>query len=450
MSSLGGILDSSLSALFAARVGMSTVSHNIANANTPGFSRQETLLAARQPQLLTYGAIGRGVGVDGVRRLTDSFLVANQRLQSARLGGYAQVDSALQEIEGIFGPIDGDHLGEALDRFFAAWSDLTTPSVDPTPRVAVAGAARALVADLRSMQANLGDVARDLDRRIETEVAGLNELLRQVAEINGQVLSAEIGGQSGNDLRDRRDLLLDRIAAMARVDAVERDDGTVDVIVAGRTLVTRSHAEQLDLQWSKTAGTPELSVVTAQSRKEIELPEGELAGLFAARDEQVGDVRQRLDGLARLIIDRVNELHVQGRADGGSGRLFFVGSDAATIDLNPDLADDPTLIATSRSGLSGDNDLAREIAALGGEGADSLTATYRALLGEVASRRGRFAFLLESQQATVESVQARIESVRGVSLDEEGANLMRYQQSYDAAARVITTLQEMFDTLLEM
>lgn len=449
MSTLGGIMDTSLGAMFAARVALATVGHNIANVNTEGFSRQEAVIVSRRPLLATYGALGRGVGVETVRRLTDDFLLRNLRLQAARQGGYAQVDAALQEIEGIMGSVQNDHLGAALGRFFAAWEDLATPPSDPAHKAAVASAARALVADLHATRNNLDDLARTLDRSLQDEVAGLNDLLSQVAQLNEQVLAAEMGGQSGNDLRDKRDLLVGRISAAVRCEAVEREDGTVDVIVSGRTLVTRDRFQPLELEWSRTV-EPHLSVVTSDTRIEIAVPEGRLQGLFAARDEQVGDVRARLDALAAEVIAQVNALHVQGRSEAGTGQLFFVGEDAATIELAPELAARSELIATSRSGIAGDNDLALAIAGLGEEDGESLPDVYRELLGEVAARRGRFQFLLESQQDMVAAIESRLASARGVSLDEEGASLVMYQQSFDAAARVITTVQEMYETLLDM
>ena len=137
------------------------------------------------------------------------------------------------------------------------------------------------------------------------------------------------------------------------------------------------------------------------------------------------------------------------------GLVFFVGDTAHTLNINPAILDNYNLIATSRSGLEGDNDLALEIARLpdeplDGEGSATMRDQYRALVVGLASERSRFEFLVQNQENMVAAVTARLESVRGVSLDEEGANLVRYQNSYEAAARVITAVQDMFDTLISM
>lgn len=455
MSSLISIMDTSLAALFSARVSMQTVGHNIANVNTPGFSRQEVLQAARRPVRFTYGTIGRGVEVLGIRRLTDQFLLANRRVQSSSLGSYSEVDSALREVEAIFGSVENDHLGETLNAFFGAWNELASPPADPSQKFSVLSAAENLIADFRAMDGALNDLQRSLQASLQNEVDVLNHLLDQVAHLNGQLLSAAGVGTAANDLMDQRDLLLDEIATLGRIRVVEREDQTVDVIMGGRTMVTRDHVTKLETVWQERSGGYRLALVTMGNRIEISPEEGKLQGMVASLDDHVQKARDQLDGLARMLAQRVNALHVQGRTEWGSGLIFFTGDSAATLAINPAIMDNPDLIATSRSGVEGDNDLALEIARLpheplNGEGSLTLLDSYRTVLVDLASQRSRFEFLVESQQNVVAAATARLESVRGVSLDEEGARMLQYQHAYDAAARVITTVQEMYETLINM
>jgi flagellar hook-associated protein 1 FlgK len=455
MSSLISIMDTSLAALFSARVSMQTVGHNIANVNTPGFSRQEVLQAARKPVRFTYGAIGRGVEVLGIRRLTDQFLLANRRVQSSSLGSYTEVDSTLREVEAIFGSVENDHLGDTLTAFFGAWNELASPPADPSQKFSVLSAAENLVADFHAMDDSLNDLQQSLETALQGEVIHLNNLMEQVAHLNGELLSGTNVGTAANDLMDQRDLLLDEIATMGRIRVVEREDRTVDVIMGGRTMVTRDHVTRLETVWQPQAGGRRLSLVTMGNRIEVALDEGKLEGMVSSLENHVQKAREQLDGLARLVAERVNALHVQGRTDWGSGLIFFTGDSAATLDINPAIQDNPDLIATSRSGVEGDNDLALEIARLpqqplDGEGSLTLMDSYRTILVDLASQRSRFEFLVESQQNVVAAATARLESVRGVSLDEEGARMLQYQHAYEAAARVITTVQEMYDTLINM
>ena len=282
----------------------------------------------------------------------------------------------------------------------------------------------------------------------------MNRLLQQVGEMNGQIMAAETGGQPANDLRDQRDQLVNEISRIAAVTVEERDDGSVDLILNGRTVVTRSSVQEFSTTLTETDSGYRIGVVTSGNLWNVELPEGSLQGLLSSRDEVVDDVRGKLDELARTIISSVNDLHVQGQTGSSNGLLFFTGDNLHNIEINPMLVDDPSLVATSRSGEEGDADVAHEIAAL----ADSVVPgtgltigdAYRGVVTNVASRRASFEFLVENQQASVQAVEAKIASVSGVNIDEEAANMVRYQNTYNAAARVISTVQEMFDSLINM
>jgi flagellar hook-associated protein 1 FlgK len=455
MSSLGSILDTSLSALLATRAALGTVAHNIANANTPGYSRQEVLLGTNQPARYSYGQLGRGVRIQDIRRLTDRFLLDNHRAQSSRLADYAQVDGTLKEIEAILGSVDSDPLGQAMNDFFNAWSELATPPADSTMKQAVVSTARSLVTQFHALTDSIDDLQESLSLTLQSDLAQFNALLQQLGELNQHILAAEAGSGTANDLRDQRDALIGQIAELAKVSVLEREDGTVDLIMAGRTLVTRNQVQTLRAQ--RSGSQEQLNVVlrTADSGQLVTLAEGKLAGALAAQNEHVQPLRSRLDELASLIVQKVNELHVQGRSHGQTGQLFFTGDSARDIQVSAVLLEDPERVATSRSGLSGDTDIAREIAdlaqaPLAGEGSGSLIDSYRTFLTDLATRRARYEFLIENQQNVVSALQSRLESVRGVSLDEEGANMVQLQNAYEAAAKVVSAVQEMFDTLLDM
>ena len=204
MPRLESIMENSLSAMFAAQAGLATVSHNIANANTPGYSRQQAVLSSRRPLVLTFGSIGQGVEVANIRRIQDEFLLANLRKQTSRSASYSMTDSTLYEIETILGSVDNDHLGDALNSFFSAWSDLANPPQDPGLKTFVLSQAQSLVADFQAINQSLDDVATGIELAVQAEIAGLNDRLAQVAALNKQVMAAEIGGPEANDLRDRR------------------------------------------------------------------------------------------------------------------------------------------------------------------------------------------------------------------------------------------------------
>ncbi len=181
-----------------------------------------------------------------------------------------------------------------------------------------------------------------------------------MAQLNEQIMLAEGPGDSANDLRDRRDILLQDIASMASIDIVDRGDGTVDVVMAGRSVVVRDAAQELEMI---TDDKGELQLASGVRGFVLELQGGSIAGKLQALEKDVRGTITKLDDFAAEMIERVNALHTQGRTAGGSG-LQFSRQRAADMAVTP-ARGDPSLLATSRSGLSGDADLAREIAALG-------------------------------------------------------------------------------------
>jgi flagellar hook-associated protein 1 FlgK len=267
-------------------------------------------------------------------------------------------------------------------------------------------------------------------------------------------MSTEIGGQPANDLRDQRDYLVNELSGIAAAQVIERSDGSLDVILNGRTMVTRGDHQSFTTTYRETSHGYKMVVVTGGSFNEVLLPDVRLKGLLESRDVHVTNVRRQLDGVARLLIDSVNALHVQGSTGHSSGMMFFTGNSMHTIAVNPALIENPMLVATSRSGEMGDADIAMAIAALAdsSELGTGLTVSdrYRGVLIDIASKRHSYEFLVENQARGVSAVQSKIASVTGVSIDEEAANMIRYQNTYNAAAKLISTVQSLYDSLISM
>ncbi|MFT5234404.1 MAG: flagellar hook-associated protein 1 FlgK [Candidatus Krumholzibacteriia bacterium] len=455
MPGLNSIMDSGLSALFAAQAGLATTGHNISNANTRGYNRQLVQFSARRPALTPYGAIGQGVEVQNIRRIQDEYLVNNMRVQQSRLQDFAQTDGTLYEIEAILGSVDNDHLGNAMTKFFDSWNALAQPPINTNLKANVISAAQTLVTDFHSINGSLDNLEKEIESSIQAEISNLNGMLAAVGEMNKQIMGAEAGGGMANDMRDQRDQLITEISKIADVSTLERDDGSIDLILAGRTMVARDQVTELATDYRKTDHGYELLVVTGSNKAEVRLSPGRLQGLMNSRDVQVNDVREGLNKVAAQVIEEVNSLHTQGRTNASSGLAFFTGTDMHTIEINNALLNDNDLVATGRTSDLGDNTLALELANLAamsafGEDEKTIGDNYRTLLVGVASDRSSFQFMVENQANVVASLETRIASVSGVSLDEEGANMVRYQNSYNAAARIISTVQQMYDTLLNM
>ncbi|PID79871.1 flagellar hook-associated protein FlgK, partial [bacterium DOLZORAL124_64_63] len=398
---------------------------------------------------------GRGVEITGVRRIQDEFLLGNLRVQTARLASFTEIDSALYEVEAILGSVDNDHLGDALNNFFNSWNALGQPPINSSLKQDVISSALSLVNDFHSINDSLDDLEANIEKDIQLEIGNLNQLLDGVAEMNQQIMSAEASGVEANDLRDQRDLLITQISEIAEVSVHEREDGSKDIILAGRTMVARDNVTHFASTYTETSNGYKMTIVTQGHSQEVRLSPGKLEGLMTSRDVHIADVRDRLDSLAANLVTQVNGLHTQGRTSTSSGVAFFSGDSMHTIAVNPALENNPAMVATGTTNAEGDNTIALAIAALGEAGSGqshglSVGDEYRSLLTVVASKRSSYEFSVESQQNVVETLKTKMASVSGVSLDEEGANMIKFQNSYNAAARMISTVQKMYDTLINM
>lgn len=447
-------LDVAISGMFVSQLATQVVNHNIANANNPGYSRQALRIGSNHPLTMSFGTLGRGARSMGVARSQNAFLQQQVVDQRALLGSYDSMDETLRSIESILGSMGDDRIGSAMNDFFAAWSDLATPPLDDGKRTAVVKQAEQLVMQFNEIDKSLSTLERDTRQTYDAYVGEVNLILEQVANLNGQIVASTVGEQLPHDLIDQRTQLLDRLSEITRFDTVERGDGTADVIVEGRTLVTRSEFNPLRVQeFAQPDGSAgRRAVFGGRDPVAVGFRAGALSGYQEVTNALIPRLRQQLDELAGQLVSQVNALHQQGVTESGRGVALFTGSTAATIAVNSAVSNDVRLIATGRSGEAGDNELALAIAQLNttlqpGQ-TQTLSERYTALIVQVATERGTYDSLRLGQQSIVEATRARLESEKGVNLDEELANLLLYQRTYEANARVVRVVDEMLDTLV--
>ena len=449
-------LDVAISGMFVSGLATQVVNHNIANANTPGYSRQSLRIGSHDPLSTTFGAIGRGALSLGVDRAHNRFLQQQVVDQTALLGDYTAMDETLRSVEGVLGGLDNDHIRTALDQFFDAWQGLSLDTNSDGAREAVVGATSNLARQFNLIDDALAGLQRDARTTFETYVTDVNIMLAQVADLNGRIVAGTASGQRPNDLLDQRQQILDRIANDTRFTTIDRGDGTIDVLVEGRAVVTRSHVNELRVEevQGPTGDPIQRAVFGGRNPVVVDFRAGALSGYQRMANDIVPGIRAELDALAAQIIDRVNALHEQGVTEQGTGVQLFSGSSASTMAINAAVQNNNRLIAAGRDGTAGDNTLAKDIANLGttiGEGRDrSIDDIYYTFIGQVANQRGLYDALLEGQESVVESARSRLESEKGVNLDEELANLVVYQRTYEANARVVRTVDEMLATLVNM
>jgi flagellar hook-associated protein 1 FlgK len=461
MSNIIGLLDLGRSALLTHQQAIHTTGHNIANVNTPGYTRQRVNIAANTPLDSTPGQIGNGVTSTEVQRIYDRYVSDQINAEQHELGRWEAQRSAMERVELTFDETVGFSLNLAMTEFWNAWQDLSNNPEGHTERVALISKSDALATAFNQMSKDLGQQQRDMDSRIQVAVGEINALAVEIAQLNQKISAAEIGGQNANDLRDQRDLRVKEISKMADVNAYEDGQGGVTLSIAdGRPLVEGPHvwslatqtnaAGHLDIVWTDSGGAT--TDITGSIRG------GKLKGWLEVRDTAIPDYLSRLDAMADGIITEVNILHTGGYdLNKLAGETFFSGTTAADIGINPNIQADPNRIAAASSvaGVPGDNSNAIAIsglqhASLMGGGTATYDDFYRALVTDVGNQIQTAVGYAEHQGVMVTNLENYRESISGVSLDEEMLNLVKFQHAYDAAAKLISTVDEMINTIMNM
>jgi flagellar hook-associated protein 1 len=442
-------LQTSLRGLLAQQRMLDTAGHNIANASTKGYSRQEVSLVAAPGLNIPAGGIvggsgahlGAGVDVQSYRRVRDQFVDLQYRAQNTNLGEWAARTKTLDRAELALNEPGENGINEQLAKFWEAWQQLSGSADNQALKQNLAERTNTLASSFKTVYDQIAltrDQAAaeyaDLARPAGAGDPGgeIAQIARDVAELNDTIKRFITSGDIPNDLLDRRDQLLDDLSEFGQISVEAQTDGTlnvsfVDKVTAGATydVVTGSTAT-----W---AGPPAGNAWS---------PGGRLGGLLEASrpggtlDGYLAD----LDAVAGALQTAVNAAY--------GGTYFTTGTPpAATLALEPTLAATPSAILGG-SGAEGSSDIARAIAAIQNNPLSGVDPAYHSFVAKVGSHV-REALRQESNaQVLTDAVENRRQSVSGVSMDEEMSNLVRFQRAYQASSRAMSTMDEMLDVLI--
>lgn len=450
-------------AMRAFRLGMNLSGYNVANANTPGFSRRRLELGPLPTIAVPGGWAGMGVDVVSVHRVRDPFLDFATRREMGRLGADTARAEILAAMEPMFGEVGTNELQGALTNFFDSLESLSVQPDDPAVRENVLAAGREVAATFHRLDTYLVESRRSANQQVADKVDRVNDILDRLSQINVELLGLEAGGGEASDLRDERDRLVDELSGLLSIRTVEADNGQVSVYLeeTGDTLLAGELAHPLET-FQDAEGMHHVTV--RRGGEQVDLTErlrgGALGGYLEVRDEDVPGYRERLDTLAAELAREVNAVHSSGYGlDGSTGLAFFVPdppSDhmASAIQVNARIEEDPRRIAAADApDEPGNNAIALQLAALreepvgglgghsfAGYGADLMAAIGRDTASADASR--------QAGETIVDSLDLKRQQVAGVSLDEEAADLAKWQQSYQAAARYMQTVNRVTEMAL--
>lgn len=561
-------LDIALGALSAQQQAIDVLNHNIANANTPGYSRQRLSMVAQAANLVPSLSqavdrvqTGNGVLVGSVERVRDSFLDLQVRQQTQRSESATVREDSFNKLQGIFNEPSDSGLGATLSKFWSAWQDLSANPSDTAARSTVLQQAMTLTSQVNGAYEQMQQLREALSVQAQSQATDFNGVADQLAGLNDEIVRAQLTGATPNDLLDRRDGLLDKLSQLADAKVVHQQDGTVSVFVDGQEMVNRTQVHHVAASLDSSFN---LHLTWTDNNMEVHPTGGQLHGTLVSANQDVLDRITSLDTIAAQLRDEVNAVHVTGfDGNGAAGLDFFTGTNAGELQVSAAIQADVKKIAASGGpNAAGDGTVAMAIAQLAtantqvdtgttltaglalttsgatvqrvlagsarpgaaytlsstAAGKLTLTATIggspvsqtidvqdmtadkvqnlqftglgislavrsgagpasaASLIADLTnganntinvaghdttndSYQGMIVHLgIDARGATndkmnanalLDSLNSRRDSVSGVSLDEESANLVKYMRAYQAAARVVTAMDDMLQTLIE-
>jgi flagellar hook-associated protein FlgK len=337
-------LNIGLKALLTAQTALDNVGHNISNAGTPGYSRQNVLISA-DPAIMVRGlAIGNGVSAQQILRTADALLQRRLVLQQASISQLDQRLAGMSQVESLLGE-PGDHgLNSLMQGFYSALSSLSSSPDDLVQRTGAVQAAQSLTGRFNELSSSLAQERQDNASQVAAQVGQVNTLTAQVDRLNNQIAAFESGGAPANDLRDQRDQALKGLAQLLNISTHESSDGYVTVLTNGALLVGKDKAYRLS---AAVASDGTVTIKSAKNPNPVQVRGGSIGGLVQLSQSFVPELQQRLNALAHGLIGAANHAHSTGLP--ASGPFQSLTGSYAVKDSNND--GDPTDELLANAGL---------------------------------------------------------------------------------------------------
>lgn len=475
-----------LRALQAQQTSLDITGHNVANANNPHYSRQVALHSATRPfptPVMGYtpsnGQVGTGVEISQIVRMRDAFVDMRLRQQLQSRNYWATLEEGLRQVELFFNEPSENSIHYALDQLWDSLQDLSRDPELLAVREVVVQRAQVLVESIHATREHLQRLSENLNDNIPIKVGEVNVLAERLAALNVQIGKVSATGSMPNDLLDERDALLEELSKLVDIEVVQDYGNMVSVTIGGASLVHRGTAYALSTRevYDAYGNYNKREIIWRDTGASVVIESGEIGGMLALRDllngsqelesQGVTGIIQELDEWTAQFVSEFNWVHGQGynlyETDAPPDEINFFVIDhpddsyaAHNIRVNPDIVADPRLIkASSLPGVPGNGDIARKLASLRLGPLDEPDAStvflgdaFNSFISRIGVKTQEAIRMTENQVVLENHLQNLKESISGVSLDEEMANMIRFQHAYNAAARMMTAVDETLDTII--
>lgn len=440
--------------MLAHQSAINTTANNIANVNTLGYRRRRVDLAkmTSASSYLGFGQLNGVYSTDQATLIRQRFVESQLRYEYQQNSQYQSDELLLTQVENIFGEPGDSGLANVMAEFWNSWSDLANDPESQTARTLVADKGELLSNTFNRVHSDLVNLQEEIGSDVISKVDEINRLVVQLGELN-----EKISGNLSDDLMDERDVLLNDLSKLMNIDVSENSNGMVTVATNGNILVASNYVNELTTDIESGDGTVTIKVGLVDGANEITVASGELGSLLDISRNEIPEYLNQLNYMARELAERVNAVHSSGYSLTGVTGLSFFSEEvtgAADIHINSAISDDPSNIASSGAlDTPGDGSIAQALADIQNE-TFMMNGTagdfYQSIVSQIGSSLQEASFLRSSQELVVTSMENQRDSVSGVSLDEEMTMLIEFERGYEAAAQLISTVDELMSTVINM
>jgi flagellar hook-associated protein 1 FlgK len=449
---INSLFDITAKSLSVYQKSLAVTSNNIANANNPNYVRQRVVLGPEKPDYYSSLTIGKGVKLEYIQRLKNQAL-DNQIVRYNSLQSQAEKQSTIiSQTESLLSEPSDLGLSNLLTGFLNSFEELSVNATSVPLRTSVIQNAQKLSVKARSVYEGLETQKLDIGKEAVDTVSNINNYLTQINTLNKQIYEASIMGNQANDLLDNRDKALEELSKLTDVTVITDENNVANVSIGGVYAVGRLN--KIELQAVQENG--KLIIKTSDGAATVSVQSGELAAMQTAYNKNIKSYQSQLDSVLRNIFEQVNSLHSQGYTTTNppeTGINFFSNYENGYLEINKEILSDVNKIAVSGDGTDGNNSVAKSIAALKTKKlSDGLTISdnYSNLVSSIAYEKVLQDQNSESFDLVVSQLQEQKSNYSGVSLDEEMTDVIKFQRSYEASAKLINIADEMLQTLLNM
>jgi flagellar hook-associated protein 1 len=472
MSRIWSMMDIGKRSLMNSQTALQTVSHNVANRTTEGYSRQRVDFKTNEPTGFGKTRMGMGARPGEIIRVNNEYIEKQIEREGNQLG-YAEARSdMLGRVEQVYNEQSTKGLNQYVSDLFNSFRELSNNPESLASRTMVKEAAEGVAKDFKRVTQQLNEIQNDIDYRITTKVVEVNQLTKEISTLNEKIQTVEMVGGYANDERDRRDLLIKKLGNLANIRYAESDEGVL-TITAGNTavLVSGGSCRELYVQstpehGNKREGNIDIFYKANDNGSAVnvtnQLVGGQIGAMLDVRDRTINDLHNNMDEMAYTLATQINDTHAEGynRYNQKGVSIFELPTGkkraAETMKINRDVQEDVGKIAAGAApNAPGDNRIANILSSLQykqvmSEDTATVDEFYSSIVGQVGVEAARSISTHQAQKDGYDQLKNIRESISGVSLDEETTKMIEYQKSFDAAARVIRTADEMMDTVLNL